>query len=232
MPSQRYISHLPLEKKKKDPSSPNSPKNQGKTSTNTSTPLPGLLILALAQLLSAIMGLYVQEVYGKYGSHWNENLFYSHFLSLPLFLPFSRSLTHQFRQLLSSPPLHLSSLPLPQPLPKTLTTPAFALPTHVASLILNALTQYACIRGVNSLAAHTTAITVTIVLNLRKLVSLFVSISLFGNRLPPGVIVGAAIVFGSAAVWAWEGQRIKRRRRREKEGERVERDKFDGVKPG
>ena len=40
--------------------------------------------------------------------------------------------------------------------------------------------------------------------------SLFISISLFGNRLPPGVVLGAAIVFGSAAVWAWDGQRQKR----------------------
>lgn len=35
------------------------------------------------------------------------------------------------------------------------------------------------------------------------------SIWLFGNELPPGVLVGAAIVFGSAGVWAVEGQRLK-----------------------
>lgn len=34
------------------------------------------------------------------------------------------------------------------------------------------------------------------------------SIWLFGNDLPPGVLVGAAIVFGSAGVWAVEGQRL------------------------
>lgn len=34
------------------------------------------------------------------------------------------------------------------------------------------------------------------------------SIWLFGNELPPGVLVGAAIVFGSAGVWAVEGQRL------------------------
>lgn len=189
--------------------------SKGRTSTQTSTPLDGLLILALAQLLSAIMGLYIQITYAKYGSHWHENLFYSHFLSLPLFLPFTNSLVHQFRQLLSSPALHLS-FPTswkPPSAPQNLT-----IPTHVASLALNALTQYVCIRGVNSLAAHTSAIGVTIVLNLRKLVSLFVSISLFGNRLPGGVILGAAIVFSSAAVWAWEGQRIRRRGEGKKSG--------------
>lgn len=34
------------------------------------------------------------------------------------------------------------------------------------------------------------------------------SIWIFGNELPPGVLVGAAIVFGSAGVWAVEGQRL------------------------
>lgn len=34
------------------------------------------------------------------------------------------------------------------------------------------------------------------------------SIWLFGNELPPGVLVGAVIVFGSAGVWAVEGQRL------------------------
>lgn len=72
----------------------------------------------------------------------------------------------------------------------------------------NALTQYICIRGVNLLSARTSALGVTIALNVRKLISLFLSIWLFGNELPPGVLVGAAIVFGSAGVWAVEGQRL------------------------
>ncbi len=70
---------------------------------------------------------------------------------------------------------------------------------------LNSLTQLACIRGVNLLAAKSSALTVTIVLNVRKLVSLFLSIWLFGNRLAPGVLVGAAVVFGSGGLYAWEG---------------------------
>ena len=56
-------------------------------------------------------------------------------------------------------------------------------------------------------------------LNVRKLVSLFASIWLFGNTLPPGVVAGAVVVFSSAGVWAWEGQRISAR---EKEGKKKE----------
>ena len=99
------------------------------------------------------------------------------------------------------------------------------IPTHIASLVLNALTQYLCIRGVNLLAAQTSALGVTVVLNLRKLVSLFISIWVFGNRLPAGVVVGAAVVFGSAGLWGWEGQRKKGR---ERERERVEEKEVGG----
>ena len=183
------------------------------------------------------MGLYTQLTYAKYGSHWHENLFYSHFLSIPLFLPFAPYLLSKFKTLLSSPPTPLAPilskpfllLPTnpspssnPSSLPPILTIPSplnitLHLPKHILTLLLNALTQYACIRGVNLLAARTSALGVSIVLNVRKLVSLFVSIWLFGNRLPVGVMVGAAVVFGSAGVWGWEGGRI-----REKEKEKGE----------
>ena len=212
----------------------NVPFLQGKTSTSTSnsTPLTGLLILFVAQLLSAIMGLYVQATYATYGSHWHENLFYSHFLALPLFLPFRASLLAKFHHLTASPAFTFSpttftngtsipALPVPVPVPTTLVASLqnVQIPTHILSLILNALTQYICIRGVNLLAAQTSALGVTVVLNLRKLVSLFISIWVFGNKLPPGVVVGAAVVFGSVGLWGWEGQRKGRRERERVEAE-------------
>ena len=163
------------------------------------------------------MGLYGQLTYAKYGSHWHENLFYSPFLALPLFLPFRSSLLAKFKHLQNSPPLAFGSTltqltnttALPVPLPGSLSASLKGahIPTHLASLLANALTQYVCIRGVNLLAAQTSALGVTVVLNLRKLVSLFISIWVFGNKLPAGVGLGAAVVFGSAALWGWEGQR-------------------------
>lgn len=84
----------------------------------------------------------------------------------------------------------------------------------------------------NSLAAHTSALGVTIVLNLRKLVSLFISISLFGNRLPPGVVLGAAIVFGSAGMWAWDGQKRRGRKAVGEGGKAMEVGGANGEKKG
>ncbi|MCJ1278547.1 golgi uridine diphosphate-N- acetylglucosamine transporter [Puttea exsequens] len=210
--------------------------SKGKASSSTSFSFKaidselatGLAILFIAQLLSAIMGLYTQLTYAKYGSYWHENLFYSHFLSIPLFWPFFPSLWNQFKVLLDTTSIEVSNL-LSQPtllLPKAGTTvqqdqlpPISSVPTllsiripkHIVTLSLNALTQYACIRGVNLLGARTSALGVSIALNVRKLVSLFASIWLFGNELPPGVMLGAAVVFGSAGIWAWEDQRLGRR---------------------
>lgn len=202
---------------------------KGKTKANSRSKmdsefLTGLAILFVAQLLSAFMGLYTQLTYAKYGSHWHENLFYSHALSIPLFSVFLPSLVAQFYKLLNSTPFQINRSPLLFPqrpnstsagkLPPILAVPSsinIAIPRHILTLALNALTQFACIRGVNLLGARTSALGVSIVLNMRKLVSLFLSIWLFGNKLPPGVVAGAAVVFGSAGLWAWEGQRVGER---------------------
>ncbi|KAF7866779.1 hypothetical protein EAF04_005621 [Stromatinia cepivora] len=171
----------------------------------------GLIILFIAQVLSAIMGLYTEETYKEYGPHWKENLFYSHLLALPLFAPFLPSMHRQLLKLASSTPL---TLPIPetlQSLPSDLLTKLshIYLPSQLVYLAMNVLTQYACIRGVNLLAAASSALTVTIVLNVRKLVSLLLSIWLFGNRLSPGTLVGACLVFFAGGLYSLDGGRKK-----------------------
>jgi UDP-xylose/UDP-N-acetylglucosamine transporter B4 len=83
-------------------------------------------------------------------------------------------------------------------------------PTKVIYLILNALTQYLCIRGVHLLSAKSSSLTVTIVLNIRKLVSLIVSIYMFGNAMATGVLLSAAVVFIAGGIYGFEGARIRK----------------------
>jgi len=45
---------------------------------------------------------------------------------------------------------------------------------------------------------------VTIVLNIRKLVSFLISVWLFGNPMGGLMKLGAAIVFGAGALYGWE----------------------------
>ncbi len=180
--------------------------------------ITGLAILFIAQVLSSIMGLYTEETYRKYGPQWKENLFYSHLLSLPLFIPFLPSLARQFMRLADSAPLTLPFLDAAKAATSVDGGAAVAtglrqsveriqLPSQLVYLVVNVLTQYACIRGVNLLAAASSALTVTIVLNIRKLVSLLFSIWLFGNRLSPGTLVGAVIVFSAGGLYSLDGRK-------------------------
>ncbi|KAA8644877.1 putative UPD-GlcNAc transporter (Mnn2-2) [Aspergillus tanneri] len=211
------------------------------TLTNT---LIGFTILTLAMVLSAFQGVFADRLYEKYGrSHWKEALFYSHTLSLPLFIPTYPHLQVQWRELFSAPSLlpritaiarsdvldstlsqKLRSIAAAETsLPETRSRLLVALevsslaqstvdfiPMPVVYLIMNAFTQYLCIRGVHFLSAKSSSLTVTIVLNIRKLLSLILSIYLFGNRLAPGVLIGGLFVFSGGALYGFEGARLKR----------------------
>lgn len=93
-------------------------------------------------------------------------------------------------------------------------------PIKIVYLILNALTQYVCLRGVHLLSAKSSSLTVTVVLNIRKLVSLMLSVYMFGNVLTGGVLLGAVGVFLGGGIYAYEGARLKRvgDERRKEEG--------------
>lgn len=194
------------------------------------TTATGFTILALAMVLSAFQGIYADQLYATYGrEHWKEALFYSHTLSLPLFLISYPQLSSQWRVVSSTPSL-LSQLPATRTNPtsglgstsaalsflaqaqehQSIQSVLAQLPVQVAYLLMNALTQYLCIRGVHLLSAKSSSLTVTIVLNIRKLVSLLLSISLFGNHLASGVLVGAALVFVGGGLYGFEGARLRK----------------------
>ncbi|CAG8262121.1 unnamed protein product [Penicillium nalgiovense] len=194
---------------------------------DTVTTVTGFTILALAMVLSAFQGIYADRLYATYGrDHWKEALFYSHALSLPLFLTSCPQLLGQWRVVASSPSLlsHLDSgwwvsssalgSTAASVLGRTCQSEAVKallahLPVQVAYLAMNALTQYLCIRGVHLLSAKSSSLTVTIFLNVRKLVSLLLSIYLFGNHLAGGVLVGAALVFVGGGLYGFEGARLR-----------------------
>ncbi|KAJ5112951.1 UDP-N-acetylglucosamine transporter yea4 [Penicillium angulare] len=190
----------------------------------------GFTLLALAMVLSAFQGIYADRLYATYGrDHWKEALFYSHTLSLPLFLSSYSQLSSQWQVVSSSPSLLskisgssdqnllgfsnrtalsvLSTTAGKYPLVESVLD---QLPIQVAYLIMNALTQYLCIRGVHLLSAKSSSLTVTVVLNIRKLVSLLLSIYLFGNQLGSGVLVGAVLVFIGGGLYGFEGARLRK----------------------
>jgi UDP-xylose/UDP-N-acetylglucosamine transporter B4 len=166
----------------------------------------GFGILFLALVLSATMGAFTDNMHAKYGrGHTQENLFYSHTLSLPFFLTRIPELRFQAQALLRDP-LPLTAYVAAEPLRYARLLWFHVLmtkvPVQLAYLLLNACTQYFCIKGVAQLSARSSSLTVGIVLNVRKLVSLLLSIWFFGNKLAPGVLMGAAIVFVGGGLYA------------------------------
>ncbi|CAG8066802.1 unnamed protein product [Penicillium olsonii] len=181
--------------------------------TDLVTTLTGFTILALAMILSAFQGIFADRLYATYGrDHWKEALFYSHALSLPVFFTSRGQLAGQWRVVAESP--SLVTLEGLQGLLRLVPSRAVwgllgMIPVQVAYLAMNALTQYLCIRGVHLLSAKSSSLTVTIVLNVRKLASLLLSIYLFGNHLAGGVLAGAALVFVGGGLYGFEGARMR-----------------------
>lgn len=175
----------------------------------------GLGILLVAQLLSAYMGAYTEDTYAIYQASWTENLFYSHVLSLPFFVPLSGTLRDQYRNLAATPHVDVRQYLLDDLEGKStsaattrmleiLCSSVETMPKGVLFLFINAVTQLACISGVSLLSAKSSAVTVTIVLNIRKLVSFIMSTLIFGHDLSAKMVLGSALVFGSGALYGWE----------------------------
>lgn len=139
----------------------------------------GLLLFAL--LLSARMGIYQETLYARHGKHPRESLFYVHALPLPGFLLLVPNIY-------SHAVLFNQSAPLPYPMLESI-------PRSWIYLLLNVITQYVCIRSVYVLTTECSSLTVTLVITLRKFVSLLLSIYYFQNPFTITHWFGTALVF-------------------------------------
>lgn len=154
---------------------------------------------------------------------WQESMFYLHFLSMPLFALSRKDLFAQAAALSASPTYQFV-------LPTPLQTPVFAnlssavrskqdsltdlspfsfslpIPAAFVPLILNTLTQLVCVSGVHRLTSRVSSLTVTLVLVVRKAVSLLISVLIFGSGISEENRVmlwtGAASVFLGTMVYS------------------------------
>ncbi|KAJ2742300.1 golgi uridine diphosphate-N- acetylglucosamine transporter [Coemansia sp. BCRC 34301] len=154
----------------------------------------GTALLTLGVVLAAMLGLYQESTYRTYGKHWKEGLFYNHALALPMFLLFRGDIASQARALSMSRPVGLDALPLVEACLGSCVRLA-AVPALWLSLAANVLSQLVCVSGVHRMTSMSTSLSLNVVLNLRKLVSLVLSVLLFKNPVTPGMIFGCALVF-------------------------------------
>ena len=161
----------------------------------------GISILSLALVLSGFMGLIQDWVFAQYiapaeaqspdatDASWQENMFYLHSLALPLFYFSKEAISTELTGMSSSSPI-LVSLPRSEIL-----APGLALPSALGYLILNTCTQLLCVVGVNKLTGRVSSLTVTLILTVRKAVSLLLSVAVYGGQQNMKMWAGAALVF-------------------------------------
>uniref|UniRef100_A0A1A9ZV34 UDP-xylose and UDP-N-acetylglucosamine transporter n=1 Tax=Glossina pallidipes TaxID=7398 RepID=A0A1A9ZV34_GLOPL len=148
----------------------------------------GIIILTIALLISACMGIYQEFLYRKYGKRSREALYYTHLLPLPGFLLMGSNIWQHFVISVGSDPLKLLNINL-------------YLPEQIVYLIFNMMTQYVCISSVYVLTAECTSLTVTLVLTLRKFVSLLISIVYFKNPFTLYHWIGTILVFTGTIIF-------------------------------
>nr|XP_046250716.1 UDP-xylose and UDP-N-acetylglucosamine transporter [Scatophagus argus] len=144
--------------------------------------LVGIAMLTFALLMSARMGIFQETLYKQYGKHSKEALFYNHCLPLPGFLLLSTNIYSHCVLFSQSSPVVVPQIGL-------------TVPIMWVYLLVNVITQYVCIRGVFILTTECTSLTVTLVVTLRKFLSLIFSILYFQNPFTTWHWVGTAVVF-------------------------------------
>lgn len=159
---------------------PHDPKLQN---APTSTYATGILLLSIALLSSGIMGIFQERTFRIYGRDvWHESLFFSHLFSLPLFLLHTREISTQ-AQAASTTPLLWVGLQGSKN--------GCWIPSFYVGLAVNVLTQLVCVNGVNRLTARVSSLSVSLILVVRKAVSLIISVIVMNND--------------SGSMWLWIG---------------------------
>jgi len=146
----------------------------------------GISLLTFALFMSARMGIYQEVVYSKHGKHPREALFYTHALPLPGFLLLAPDILNHWNIVMSSAPLPI--IPF--------------VPSMLLYLIGNIFTQYLCISAVFVLTTECASLTVTLVVTLRKFLSLLFSIWYFNNPFTTLHWLGTALVFGGTLLFS------------------------------
>uniref|UniRef100_A0A673YEB0 Solute carrier family 35 member B4 n=1 Tax=Salmo trutta TaxID=8032 RepID=A0A673YEB0_SALTR len=166
--------------------------------------LLGIAMLTFALLMSARMGIFQETLYKQYGKHSKEALFYNHCLPLPGFLLLSSDIYNHCVLFSQSTPVEVPVI-------------GQAVPVMWLYLLINVITQYVCIRGVFILTTECASLTVTLVVTLRKFISLIISILYFKNPFTAWHWVGTAVVFLGTLIYTevWTSVRMALRGKEE-----------------
>jgi UDP-xylose/UDP-N-acetylglucosamine transporter B4 len=156
----------------------------------------GIALLTIALFISARMGIYQEVLYKRYGKYPDEALFYTHLLPLPGFFILYKNIWDHTLIATSSEPY---SIPIAN----------VDVPIMWVYLLGNVLTQYICISSVYVLTTECASLTVTLVVTLRKFVSLLFSIVYFRNPFTLFHWAGTILVFTGTIIFTEVIPRIR-----------------------
>ena len=190
----------------------------GRQSVVASLYAQGIAILSLALLLSGFLGIIQDWVYTQYirpteaqaasNPHvlpsWQENMFFLHSLALPLFYFSKDGIVSELSRMGASPSISLSSIPFGTQayIPSCVST----VPSIFLHLFANTITQLICVIGVNRLTGRVSSLSVTLILTVRKAVSLLLSVAVYGGQTNAKMWIGAALVFLGTVGYSIGGQ--------------------------
>ncbi|KAJ8075799.1 golgi uridine diphosphate-N- acetylglucosamine transporter [Marasmius tenuissimus] len=139
----------------------------------------GIGMLVVSLILTGVLGILQEQTYKKYGPCWKEGVFYTHFLSLPVFLFLIPDVKQGFSSLSDN---KTSSL--------------------IPWLMLggNLVTQLICVSGVNRLSSRVSSVSTNLVLTTRKAISLCISVWWFGGW-NSQLAAGAGMVFSGSLLF-------------------------------
>ena len=84
----------------------------------------------------------------------------------------------------------------------------FSIPRMIVFLLGNILSQYVCARSIFQLSSHYSSLTITMLLTLRKFVSIIISVSFLGNIFTAWHWVGTVLVFAGTSIFSYDIQRV------------------------
>ncbi|KIJ55294.1 hypothetical protein M422DRAFT_151233 [Sphaerobolus stellatus SS14] len=138
----------------------------------------GISMLIVASLITGYYGTLQERTYARYGPHWQEGVFYTHLLSMPMFLLLKSDIQRGLSALSQS---QVQSF--------------FGIPSIYIMLALNLVTQLWCTLAVNKLSTRVSSVSTNLVLTARKAISLCLSVWWFQNPWDRKLSIGASMVF-------------------------------------
>jgi len=149
----------------------------------------GIGLLTFALFMSARMGIYQEVIYKEHGKHPKEAMFFLHALPLPGFLLLAPDIYNHLVISFNSSPMLIPLLNI-------------QIPCMLVYLIGNVITQYICISAVFVLTTECASLTVTLLVTLRKFLSLLFSIWYFQNPFTALHWVGTVLVFSGTMLFS------------------------------